>query len=57
MKTWLKARPEGKREHLVVVVHNHLWWPLARRLVRVVDFSDGTYACGWRWSKKAWHVS
>jgi hypothetical protein len=45
-----------RREHLCVVVHNRLWWPLARRLVRVVDFGDGTYAIGWRWRRRAWLV-
>lgn len=45
------------RARLIVSVHNRLWWPITRRLVRVVDFSDGTYALGWRWSRKSWLVS
>ncbi len=43
-------------EHLVVIVHNRLWWPIARRLVRIVDFGDGTYMIGWRWRKNGWLV-
>lgn len=43
-------------ERLVVIAHNRVPWPLIRRLIRIVDFGDGTYALGWRWSKKAWLV-
>jgi hypothetical protein len=42
---------------LVTTVHNRLYWPIARRIVRVVDFGDGTYALGWRWSKRSWLAS
>lgn len=54
---WFKARPVGKREHLVVLAHNHLPWCLARRLVRIVDFGDGTFMLAWRWRKQGWLVS
>lgn len=46
-----------KRERLVVIAHNRLPWVIARRLVRLVDFGDGTFALGWRWSKSSWLVS
>jgi hypothetical protein len=49
-------RPTARR-HLVVVAHNRLWWPLARRLILVIDFGDGTYCVSWRWSKKGWLVA
>ncbi len=41
----------------VVIVHNRLPWFIARRLVRVIDFNDGTYMLGWRWSKRGWLVT
>ncbi len=45
------------REHFVVIFHNRAPWFIARRLVRLVDFGDGTYALGWRWSKRSWLVA
>jgi hypothetical protein len=50
-----ERRPTVRR-HLVVVAHNRLWWPLARRIIRIIDFGDGTYCVGWRWQKKGWLV-
>lgn len=44
-------------EHVVVLAHNHLPWFIARRLVRVIDFGDGTFSVGWRWRTNSWLVS
>lgn len=53
----MRTQDGSPREHLVVSAHNKLPWWLAKRLVRIVDFGDGTFALGWRWSKKAWLVA
>jgi hypothetical protein len=55
-RTEVVRQKSRQREHLVVIAHNRLPWFIARRLVRIVTFGDGTYMLGWRWSKKGWLV-